>query len=142
MIFSRTSTPESLASFDQGPIMSGYSSVDFSRATSGRVSPSDLPDSPIQSRPFTPSKLLSKPKQPLEAPKRTAFTKEPSTADIDVSADISQPQNASSNQSKEQEVFDEIKTYDEEGTPAVQSRRDSLTRLDIDDLEEKADGVS
>ena len=54
MIFSRASTPESLNSFDQGTVRSGYSSCDFSRATSGRVSPSDLPDSPIQSRPYTP----------------------------------------------------------------------------------------
>ena len=55
LMYSRASSPESLASCD---IHEGYkdvySSYEHSRATSGRVSPSDLPDSPCQSRPRSP----------------------------------------------------------------------------------------
>ena len=55
LIFSRNSSFESLNSFVQQPFQgSEYSSYQCSRVTSGRVSPSDLPDSPIQSRPYTP----------------------------------------------------------------------------------------
>ena len=55
LIFSRSSSLESLNSFVQQPFQgSEYSSYQCSRVTSGRVSPSDLPDSPIQSRPCTP----------------------------------------------------------------------------------------
>jgi len=46
LIYSRTSSFESLNSFDQQSCRTGYSSCDFSRMPSGRVSPSDLPDSP------------------------------------------------------------------------------------------------
>ena len=55
LIFSRSSSLESLNSFVPPPFQgSEYSSYQCSRVTSGRVSPSDLPDSPIQSRPYTP----------------------------------------------------------------------------------------
>jgi hypothetical protein len=54
-MFSRASSFESLTSFYQHSVKDGYSSCDFSRATSGRVSPSDLPDSPGHSRPRTPT---------------------------------------------------------------------------------------
>ena len=55
MVFSRSSSLESLDSFVQHPFQgSEYSSYQCSRVTSGRVSPSDLPDSPIQTRPQTP----------------------------------------------------------------------------------------
>ncbi|TRY69315.1 hypothetical protein TCAL_09734, partial [Tigriopus californicus] len=54
MMFSRCSSFESLNSFDQQSIRDGYSSCDFSRATSGRVSPSDLPDSPGDQSPARP----------------------------------------------------------------------------------------
>lgn len=64
LMFSRASSFESLNSFDQQSIRDGYSSCDFSRITSGRVSPSDLPDSPGHSRPRTPSSS-SPPVQPL-----------------------------------------------------------------------------
>ena len=46
LMYSRASSMDSLASCDQQSIRTGYSSCDFSRMTSGRVSPSDLPDSP------------------------------------------------------------------------------------------------
>ena len=71
LMYSRASSPESLASCD---IHEGYkdvySSYEHSRATSGRVSPSDLPDSPCQSRPRSPppKPLLSnkKPQQTMK----------------------------------------------------------------------------
>ncbi len=46
LMFSRHSSAESLNSFDQHSVQDGYSSCATSRATSGRISPSDLPDSP------------------------------------------------------------------------------------------------
>ena len=56
-MYSRASSPESLASCDiQDGYKDAYSSYEQSRATSGRVSPSDLPDSPCQSRPYSPPK--------------------------------------------------------------------------------------
>ncbi|CAB4061798.1 APC [Lepeophtheirus salmonis] len=54
LMFSRASSVESLNSIEQVSIRDEYSSCDYSRATSGPVSPSDLPDSPCQSRPRTP----------------------------------------------------------------------------------------
>ena len=61
LIFSRSSSFESLNSFVQQPFQgSEYSSYQCSRVTSGRVSPSDLPDSPIQSRPYTPKVKILK----------------------------------------------------------------------------------
>ncbi len=51
LMFSRTSSLESLESCDQHSVRTGYSS-NFTRATSGRVSPSDLPDSPCQTPPM------------------------------------------------------------------------------------------
>ena len=67
LIFSRSSSLESLNSFVQQPFQgSEYSSYQCSRVTSGRVSPSDLPDSPIQSRPCTPPTKKPAPiRQPL-----------------------------------------------------------------------------
>ena len=64
LMFSRASSFESLTSFYQHSVKDGYSSCDFSRATSGRVSPSDLPDSPGHSRPRTPQQQLPKAKLP------------------------------------------------------------------------------
>ena len=59
LIFSRSSSFESLNSFVQHPCQgSEYSSYQCSRVTSGRVSPSDLPDSPIQTRPQTPKVFI------------------------------------------------------------------------------------
>merc|ERR1712223_852663 len=74
LMYSRASSPESLASCD---IHDGYKDVydsyEPSRATSGRVSPSDLPDSPCQSRPRSPAQTLKatlsnkKPQQTMQA---------------------------------------------------------------------------
>merc|ERR1719471_2409980 len=54
MMFSRASSIASLDSFDQGSVNDDYSSYEASRATSGRVSPSHLPDSPSQTMPGSP----------------------------------------------------------------------------------------
>ena len=55
LMFSRASSVASLDSFDhEGSLHDGYSSYEASRATSGRVSPSDLPDSPSQTMPTSP----------------------------------------------------------------------------------------
>ncbi len=54
LMASPTLSLESLTSCDQQSIKTGYSSYVTSRATSGRVSPSDLPDSPCQTRPTSP----------------------------------------------------------------------------------------
>ena len=65
LMYSRASSPESLASCDiQDGYKDVYSSYEQSRATSGRVSPSDLPDSPCQSRPRSPPKPHPSNKKP------------------------------------------------------------------------------
>ena len=65
MMFSRASSVASLDSFDaEGSLQDGYSSYDASRATSGRVSPSDLPDSPSQTMPTSPRTSRGAPARP------------------------------------------------------------------------------
>jgi hypothetical protein len=70
LVFSRHSSFESLNSCDQHSIRTGYSSCDFSRMTSGRVSPSDLPDSPCQSRPYSPHKMQQQQQQQQQQQRR------------------------------------------------------------------------
>ena len=148
MIFSRNSSFESLNSFVQQPVLSGYSSCDYSRATSGRVSPSDLPDSPIQSRPFSPKnggKLFVAPR-PVA---KTAFAFPPSQqkAATPESAEILEPVKeikAETDLVIEEnidEVF-ELKTYDCEGTPAHgQSQSQSPHNLTLSDDNEKVNVI-
>lgn len=59
LMFSRSSSLDSLSEFDQHSIHDDRSSVisDFSRRESGVVSPSELPDSPTQTVPTSPRKL-------------------------------------------------------------------------------------
>jgi len=56
LVFSRCSSVASLTSFEQHSIHDDRSSIvsDFSRLTSGMVSPSELPDSPTQTQPPSP----------------------------------------------------------------------------------------
>lgn len=56
LMFSRSSSLDSLNEFDQHSIHDDQSSIisDFSHRTSGAVSPSDLPDSPTQTVPPSP----------------------------------------------------------------------------------------
>lgn len=69
LMYSRSSSLDSLNEFDQHSIHDDHSSVisDFSHRTSGAVSPSDLPDSPTQTVPPSPTKL----KQQINLPQKT-----------------------------------------------------------------------
>jgi len=108
LMFSRASSIASLDSFEQQSVQDGYSSYEASRATSGRVSPSDLPDSPSQTMPASPGPQ-PRPTQPV-VPPLAARHKVP--------------------------VFEDgVKNYQEEGTPAVFSTRTSLSGLEFDQEE-------
>lgn len=166
LIFSRASSYESLNSFDQDTgqdYRSGYSSYVPSCVPSGRVSPSDLPDSPIQSRPYSPP--LPKPAagklgKPLVAKPAFAFTTNAAAAAAAVTANASlhhhgqkalEPAESKntikasteasaaqvSNQEIDDEVFDEdnVKTFDCEGTPACHSQRASLSDITLSEDE-------
>ena len=113
LLFSRASSVASLDSFDQQSIPDGYSSCDFSRATSGRVSPSDLPDSPSQTMPSSPRRMHSAPPRPNKntKPPLAPHTEKPMFAD-------------------------EVRAFNEEGTPANFSARTSLSGLCLDEDEE------
>ena len=132
MMFSRSSSIESLNSFVhvQQPIQSGYSSYDISRVTSGRVSPSDLPDSPCQSPPMPARKLPSQaPKGFLKSLIETAeAVTTPTAASASVTAVSKNTENTVDNAHDIGDVNEEkVKTFDEEGTPAeVLSRKTSL----------------
>ena len=110
LMFSRASSVASLDSFDhEGSLHDGYSSYEASRATSGRVSPSDLPDSPSQTMPTSPRPGGSRaPPRPSKAP--------------------SVPPLAPAHQKS---VYaDVVTSYQMDGTPAVFSTCTSLSGLD------------
>ena len=111
MMFSRASSIASLDSFDQQSTHDEYSSYEASRATSGRVSPSHLPDSPSQTMPSSPG-LAGKENKAAKTcqPPLAALHKKP--------------------------VFDDgMRSYQEEGTPAVFSTRTSLSGLEFEESE-------
>ena len=111
MMFSRASSIASLDSFDQQSTHDEYSSYEASRATSGRVSPSHLPDSPSQTMPSSPGP----PGKDLKAAKSC------------------QPPLAAQHKKP---VFDDgMRSYQEEGTPAVFSTRTSLSGLEFEEGE-------
>ena len=122
IMFSRASSVTSLDSFDHdGSLQDGYSSYEASHATSGRVSPSDLPDSPSQTMPTSPppgaSCVSSRPgKNPRVLPLAPAQQKS-------VYADV-------------------VRNYREEGTPMIFSTSISLSGLDFDEEKMKADADS
>ena len=129
LMFSRSSSYESLNSFVQQPIQSGYSSYDISRVTSGRVSPSDLPDSPCQSRPFSPSRKQPPPHAPkgflhLLKPEETAApvhsSRTVNTAAVPKTVSASKNTIADTeDNTQDTEINEEqVKTFIEEGTPA------------------------
>ena len=130
----------------QPSIRSGYSSCDFSRATSGRVSPSELPDSPCQSpptlvrKPKAPSKAISA--EPRPAPVLTepalapTIRADPSRASLKActsnTADFSgvvPPTNLAHvgevDSEPEVEEVARVQDYEVEGTPAVISEAES-----------------
>ena len=115
MMFSRASSIASLDSFDQGSVNDDYSSYEASRATSGRVSPSHLPDSPSQTMPGTP-------RHPPPA-------KDPAKA----AAKAGPPPLAALH--KKPMFEDGVKNYQVEGTPAVLSTRTSLSGLEFEEDE-------
>merc|ERR1719209_1342564 len=117
LMFSRASSVASLDSFDHdGSLQDGYSSYEASRATSGRVSPSDLPDSPSQTMPTSPRPGGSRaPPRPSKAP--------------------SVPPLAPAHQKSM--YADVVTSYQEEGTPAVFSTRTSLSGLSAIDFEDE-----
>ncbi|XP_068213192.1 uncharacterized protein [Palaemon carinicauda] len=110
LMFSRATSVSSLSSFEVQSIQDDRSSVvsDFSRFTSGAISPSDLPDSPTHTLPPSP-KRSRPPSQPFKQPPA------PSTR-------------ASTG------IFNEApRAWLEEGTPIEYSRATSLSSLTIDD---------
>ena len=111
MMFSRASSCASLDSFDQHSVNDDYSSYEASRATSGRVSPSHLPDSPSQTMPGTPRQ------PPKEAKAKSAGP--PPLAALH----------------KKPMFEDGVKSYQVEGTPAILSTRTSLSGLEFEEDE-------
>ncbi|XP_042223526.1 adenomatous polyposis coli protein-like isoform X3 [Homarus americanus] len=110
LMFSRATSVSSLSSFEVQSIHDDRSSVvsDFSRFTSGAISPSDLPDSPNHTVPPSP-KRSRPPSQPFKTPP----TQGPRTSTG---------------------VFSEApRAWVEEGTPVEFSRATSLSSLTIDD---------
>jgi adenomatosis polyposis coli protein len=106
LLLYRTSSLNSLSSFDQlnQPIPDDRSSVvsDFSRRTSGAVSPSELPDSPTQTVPPSPK----------SGSKQAAVS---SAAVV-----------------KRSVFEDDVASYRQEGTPSEFSRGTSLSSLTVD----------
>ncbi|XP_034190505.2 adenomatous polyposis coli protein isoform X1 [Osmia lignaria lignaria] len=124
LMFSRCSSLGSLSGFEQHSIHDDRSSVisDFSRRTSGVVSPSELPDSPTQTVPLSPRDHKSQctdfiSKIPEEAVR-------PSVRHLSYSK-CPVPRGS---------VFeDDIATFKEESTPIEFSTATSLSSLTIDD---------
>ncbi|XP_076299236.1 uncharacterized protein LOC143218119 [Lasioglossum baleicum] len=124
LMFSRCSSLGSLSGFEQHSIHDDRSSIvsDFSRRTSGVVSPSELPDSPTQTIPPSPRNHKSQctdfiSKIPEEAVR-------PSVRHLSYSK-CNAPRTS---------VFeDDIATFKEESTPIEFSTATSLSSLTIDD---------
>ncbi|KAK7066659.1 anaphase-promoting complex subunit 2 [Halocaridina rubra] len=110
LMFSRATSVSSLSSFEVQSIHDDRSSVvsDFSRFTSGAISPSDLPDSPTHTLPPSPKRSRPPSQQFKQTPTPSTRT---STG-----------------------VFSEApRAWVEEGTPIEFSRATSLSSLTIDD---------
>ncbi|XP_046389958.1 adenomatous polyposis coli protein-like isoform X2 [Ischnura elegans] len=130
LMFSRCSSLGSLSSFEQHSIHDDRSSVisDFSRRTSGVVSPSELPDSPTQTVPSSPRHS----KAPVD------FTSRIAEGGVAVRA---QPQSipvlrhtaGRPIQNKSSVFEDDVAAFKEEDTPIEFSTATSLSSLTIDD---------
>lgn len=128
LMFSRCSSLGSLSGFEQHSIHDDRSSIvsDFSRRTSGVVSPSELPDSPTQTIPPSPrnhktqcADFISKiPEEAVRPPVRhLSYPKcRPPTTSV---------------------FEDDIATFKEESTPIEFSTATSLSSLTIDDEDRK-----
>ena len=147
MMFSRASSIASLDSFEQQSCKDGYSSCDFSRATSGRVSPSDLPDSPCQTPPaerelaaLVRSRRQARQQQQEERkPIGTSTANEASLAaaavveEEEAAAKPLEAVNANASFDDTNDDGDEAKTFEEEGTPGgAHSEATSLSKLTIE----------
>jgi hypothetical protein len=137
LMFSRCSSLGSLSSFEQHSIHDDRSSIvsDFSRLTSGMISPSELPDSPTQTEPpsprqikapeFPPSRLpASRIPPPQPAPRNRVQQKLGSFSEDEVQADAEESYLPGSSQTTnvredekqdtEREKKDELATVSEE----------------------------
>lgn len=118
LMFSRTSSMGSLSSAEPACV-DDKSSVfsDFSRMASGIISPSELPDSPTQSIPHSPSRLQARSQQKTVPIIRTP----PLPATREVIGAEAEPAEDSTNM------------FNIENTPAVFSYATSLSNLSFDD---------
>lgn len=121
LMFSRTSSMGSLSSAEPACVDDKSSIVsDFSRLASGIISPSELPDSPTQSIPQSPSRLSRVPKIETTAP--PPQTSVPAV-EIETVPGPSVPS-----------IFeDNTNTFHLENTPAHFSYATSLSNLSFDD---------
>ncbi|KAI4482145.1 hypothetical protein M0802_013794 [Mischocyttarus mexicanus] len=135
LMFSRCSSLGSLSGFEQHSIHDDRSSIvsDFSRRTSGIVSPSELPDSPTQTIPPSPR---------IQKIKSTDFMnkmQEEEEEEEEVKPSHSHllfPKHSI----KRTSVFeDDIATFKEESTPIEFSTTTSLSSLTIDDEVKSSD---
>ncbi|CAG9838038.1 unnamed protein product [Diabrotica balteata] len=124
LMFSRSSSLASLDSIEQHSIHDDRSSVvsDFSRLTSGIVSPSELPDSPTQTVPPSPKPRKTSPEFPSSS--KTRITSE------------SRPQPAARTLPKPSVFEDNVTKFKEESTPIQFSTTTSLSSLTIDEQED------
>jgi adenomatosis polyposis coli protein len=132
MMFSRSSSFDSLSSTDQQSIRSSVVS-DFSRRTSGVVSPSELPDSPGGTMPPSPRTRNKTNRRSGEFDERKPRVR--------ISSGGANTGNGQKERTKSEEngmLFeDETRSYAVEGTPCVQSHSTSLSSLtNFDDDEE------
>lgn len=114
MMFSRSSSFGSIDSAEHACV-DDKSSVfsDFSRLASGIISPSELPDSPTQSIPQSPSRSHTRINQ---QPKNIPIIRTPLPATREIVG-----------------AEDSVNTFNVENTPAVFSSRTSLSNLSFDD---------
>ncbi|CAG9858226.1 unnamed protein product [Phyllotreta striolata] len=127
LMFSRSSSLASLDSIEQHSIHDDRSSVvsDFSRLTSGIVSPSELPDSPTQTVPQSPK------------PRKTSLDF-PSSSKMRSNDRTSVPRVLP----KPSMFEDNVTKFKEESTPIQFSTATSLSSLTIDDHEDNGEQAS
>ncbi|KAK0083332.1 hypothetical protein PV325_008969 [Microctonus aethiopoides] len=120
LMFSRSSSLGSLSGFEQYSIHDDRSSIisDFSRRTSGVVSPSELPDSPTQTVPPSPRHQ----KNPIDFSMRTQDERRTSSFS-----------KFSFHKPKASVFEDDTAAFKEESTPIEFSAATSLSSLTIDD---------
>lgn len=121
LMFSRSSSLASLDSIEQHSIHDDRSSVvsDFSRLTSGLISPSELPDSPSQTVPPSPKPRKNPIVFPPVPPKKTKPKEEPKSS-----------------------VFEDVvKKFEMERTPSHFSTATSLSSLIDEEIDQKAPDV-